>query len=122
MEYLARLTVMWRSSSGWRITSRTLRWNSGSSSMKSTPLCASDISPGCGLVPPPTRATCEMVWWGERKGRCEMRLVSRDSLPAMECIWVVSKLSLSESGGSMLGRRLASMDFPEPGGPIMMRL
>ena len=34
------------SSSGWRITSSTLRGNSGSSSRKSTPLCASETSPG----------------------------------------------------------------------------
>ena len=28
-----------------------------------------EISPGCGLPPPPTKATSEMVWWGLRKGR-----------------------------------------------------
>ena len=38
------------SSSGWRMTSRTLRLNSGSSSRNSTPLCASETSPGFGIV------------------------------------------------------------------------
>jgi site-specific DNA recombinase len=36
------------SSIGWRITSRTALLNSGNSSRKRTPLCASEISPGCG--------------------------------------------------------------------------
>jgi hypothetical protein len=41
------------SSSGWRITSNTVRGNSGSSSRNSTPLCASETSPGRGTMPPP---------------------------------------------------------------------
>ena len=61
MVYLALLMVMWRSSRGWRSTSSVLLLNSGSSSQKSTPLWAKDISPGCGVEPPPTKATCEMV-------------------------------------------------------------
>ena len=67
MEYFALLMLMWRSSNGCRSTSRVVLLNSGSSSQKSTPLCANDISPGWGLVPPPTRATCEVVWWGVHK-------------------------------------------------------
>jgi hypothetical protein len=31
--------------------------NSGISSKNNTPLCANEISPGCGLLPPPTKAT-----------------------------------------------------------------
>ena len=38
--YLMREMLILRSSSGWRSTSSTLRVNSGSSSRKSTPLCA----------------------------------------------------------------------------------
>ena len=122
MVYLAREMVILRSSSGWRSTSRVALLNSGSSSAKSTPLCANDISPGCGLNPPPTSATCEMVWWGERKGRCEMSDMPLPSFPATECIWVVSRLSASDSGGSIEGRRFAIIDLPLPGGPIIMRL
>jgi hypothetical protein len=56
------------SSSGWRKTSRTWRRNSGSSSRKSTPLWASDTSPGRGTWPPPISPASEMVWWGARNG------------------------------------------------------
>ena len=42
----ARAMVTQPSSSGWGITSSTLRWNSGSSSRNSTPWCPSDTSPG----------------------------------------------------------------------------
>ena len=37
---------------------------------------------------------------------------SAASKPATECIWVVSRLSASESGGRMEGRRLAIMLLP----------
>ena len=43
------------SSSGWRIVSSTLRLNSGSSSRNKTPWCASEISPGVGLMLPPSK-------------------------------------------------------------------
>jgi hypothetical protein len=49
------------SSSGWRKTSRTCRRNSGRSSRKSMPWCASDTSPGMGRCPPPIRPTSEIV-------------------------------------------------------------
>ena len=120
--YLARAIVILRSSNGWRSTSRTLRDSSGISSRKRTPLCARLISPGCGLLPPPTNATCEMVWWGARKGRWLIRLVSRLIFPATLCIWVVSKLSDSDNGGRIEGSRLANMDLPLPGGPIIIKL
>jgi hypothetical protein len=44
--------------------------NSGNSSRNSTPWCASEISPGRGGEPPPTRATALAVWCGAQVGRC----------------------------------------------------
>ena len=75
-----------------------------------------------GLEPPPTSATSEMVWCGLRKGRWVMSDVLPPSLPAMECICVVSRLSASVSGGMMVGKRLAIIDLPEPGGPMSITL
>jgi hypothetical protein len=49
------------SPSGCRSTSSTWRRNSGSSSRKSTPLWASDTSPGIGTWPPPISPTSEIV-------------------------------------------------------------
>jgi hypothetical protein len=57
----ARDMVMILSSSGYLRTSRILRLNSGSSSRNRTPLWPSDISRGCGNVPPPTSATSVIV-------------------------------------------------------------
>ena len=57
----ARETVTSPSSSGWRSTSRTVRLNSGSSSRNRTPLCAKLISPGVGLLCPPSRPASEIV-------------------------------------------------------------
>jgi len=51
---IARLIVTSPSSSGWRSTSRVRRLNSGNSSRNSTPLWARLISPGVGMLPPPT--------------------------------------------------------------------
>ncbi len=52
-ERAGKVTASWAlemvtlpSSSGWRSTSRTFFRNSGSSSKKSTPLCAKETSPG----------------------------------------------------------------------------
>jgi hypothetical protein len=53
-EPLARETVTTLSSSGWRKASTVLESNSGNSSRKRTPLCANVISPGLGMLPPPT--------------------------------------------------------------------
>ena len=58
-----------RSSSGWRSASSTGRGNSSSSSRNSTPLCASVISPGRTLGPPPTSPAGVTVWCGARNGR-----------------------------------------------------
>jgi len=59
--WLTRPIVTERSSSGSRSASIAWRANSGISSRNSTPLWASEISPGRGTAPPPTSATFEMV-------------------------------------------------------------
>src|SRR6185312_12619155 len=59
MEARAMETVP--SSSGWRITSSTLRGNSGNSSRNSTPLWARETSPGRGTMPPPIKPASEIV-------------------------------------------------------------
>lgn len=63
-----RAIVIVRSSSGCRSVSSTALGNSGSSSRKSTPWCASEISPGLGTAPPPTIAGVLAVWWGALTG------------------------------------------------------
>ena len=67
-----RTTVIARSSSGCRIASRASRRNSAISSRKSAPRCASDISPGTGRAPPPTRPGAEIPWCGARNGGVRM--------------------------------------------------
>lgn len=57
----AREIVMRPDSMGSRNTSSTLRSNSGNSSRNNTPCKAIEISPGRGLLPPPTRATPDAV-------------------------------------------------------------
>ena len=111
-----------RSSIGCRITSNTVRLNSGNSSRNNTPWCAKEISPGCGFPPPPTRATSDTVWCGERKGRFEIKVACSGSLPATEWILVVSNASAKCIGGNMVGRRLANIVLPAPGGPIKITL
>ena len=64
-----------RSSSGSRKALMTSRWNSGNSSAKSTPRCASVASPGrIPEEPPPMSAAYEDVWCGERNGGRNMTL------------------------------------------------
>jgi hypothetical protein len=118
----ARAIVTMPSSSGCRSTSSTLRGNSGSSSRNSSPLCASETSPGRGIMPPPISPASEMVWCGERNGRCVTSPCSASSTPATEWILVVSSASSKLSGARIDGSRLASMVFPEPGGPIIRML
>ena len=77
----ARAIVTRPSSSGWRSTSSTRRSNSGISSRNSTPLCASEISPGRGMAPPPTSATFEI---GVMR-RAERPLRSAGRRPAAAC-------------------------------------
>ena len=61
IEILALEIVTLRSSSGCRMTSRTVLLNSGNSSKNRTPLLASEISPGCGIPPPPTKASLRAI-------------------------------------------------------------
>ena len=44
------------------------------------------------------------------------------SMPAIEWIWVVSRLSSNVIGGKMDWRLLASRVLPAPGGPINIAL
>jgi len=120
MEARAMHTVP--SSSGWRMTSRTLRGNSGNSSKNKTPLCASETSPGRGTAPPPINPASEMVWWGDRNGRTPTNPAPASSTPATLWILVVSRASSKVKGGRIVGMRLASMVLPEPGGPIIRML
>ena len=62
-EKLAAAREIWTfpSSRGWRRHSSTSLWNSGSSSRKSTPLWAREISPGRMRGPPPASAAEEAV-------------------------------------------------------------
>ena len=57
--------------------------NSGISSRKSTPLCASVISPGRGLRPPPAIACGVLVWWGLLNGLSFIKGFSLDKSPAI---------------------------------------
>ena len=104
------------------MTSKTERLNSGNSSRNKTPLCAKEISPGCGLDPPPTKAISEMVWCGDLKGLLLIKDALTANFPATEWILVVSRASCKVKGGKIVGMRLANMVLPAPGGPIKMAL
>ena len=108
-------------SSGSRSASRAARGNSGSSSRKSTPPWASEISPGRGGEPPPTSATALAEWCGARKGRWPKRPASKPWL-ARPCSAALASASSSSIGGRMPPRRSASIDLPVPGGPMNSRL
>ena len=114
--------VMTPSSSGCRSDSMAGRLNCGSSSRNSTPLCASEISPGRGILPPPVSPTIEMEWCGERYTRVFSSGTPAGKNPAAEWILVVSTASSKLISGRMEGRRLASMLLPVPGGPISSTL
>ena len=115
----ARIMVIEWSSSGWRRTSVEGFENSGSSSRKRTPLCASEISPGMGIAPPPASATGESVWCGDLNGLDVTSETPSGSIPATEWSFVVPIASSKESGGSIVGIRFASILFPVPGEPII---
>ena len=80
----ARVMVTAPSSKGWRSVSSADLSNYGSSSKNSTPLCASEISPGRGTPPPPDRDTVDAVWWGLRKGRTSTSGCLASVMPATE--------------------------------------
>src|SRR3989344_2940727 len=68
-EPLEREMETTRSSKGSRSALITSRWNSGNSSAKRTPRCASVASPGrIPDEPPPIKDAYEEVWCGERNG------------------------------------------------------
>ena len=93
----------------------------GSSSRNSTPCCARLASPGAGGPPPPTSPAAEIEWCGARNGlRCTSG--AGPSTPATLWIRVTSSASPRLSGGMIEGRRLAAIDLPLPGGPIMSTL
>ena len=114
----ARVMVTSPSSMGARSTSSTSRWNSGSSSKKSTPWCASEISPGLGVCPPPVIAEAESVWCGARNGRCSSIGCELSVNPATDQISVASSASFRVMSGRIDGSRRASMDLPAPGEPM----
>src|SRR5437016_4128721 len=115
----ARAIVTTPSSIGWRSTSSTFLRNSGSSSRNSTPPCARLTSPGGGYDPPPINPASEIVWCGARNGRRATSDSPSGSTPATEWILVVSSASSRPILGRIVGRRRASIVFPEPGGPII---
>ena len=104
-------------SKGCRNTSKLLRSHSANSSKNNTPLCANEISPGFGIVPPPTKATALEVWCGLRNGRCRKRVKSKPR-PDTDAIAALSIASSSEAIGKIPGRRDANNVFPQPGDPI----
>jgi len=108
-------------SSGSRDASKLLRSNSGNSSRNNTPLCASEISPGRGMPPPPMSAAPEAEWCGARNGR-RIQCAGLKPLGPSDCIAAASSASVSLSAGKMPGRRLASMVLPVPGGPVISTL
>ena len=112
--------VMWPDSSGSRKASSAARGNSGSSSRNSTPLCASEISPGLGGEPPPTSATALAEWCGAQVGRKPHW--ASEKRPARLAMAALCSASGALMGGSRPAKRCASMDLPVPGGPDMSRL
>ena len=111
-----------RSSSGWRSISSTERGNSSSSSRNSTPLCASEISPGRTVGPPADQARRRhrVVRRAERA-----RARPAPSRPAGRRSNTPSSSPAprrTPSGGRIPGSRWASMVLPEPGGPTNSRL
>ena len=109
----AREIVTTPSSSGCRNTSSVRRLNSGNSSRNSTPWCERLISPGTGMLPPPTNPASLIVWWGERNGRWANSGWSGGKRPMALYTRVVSIDSEAVRSGRMVGKRLASIVLPE---------
>tara|TARA_R110002124_G_scaffold243235_1_gene408295 strand:- start:3627 stop:3989 length:363 start_codon:yes stop_codon:yes gene_type:complete len=118
---LARATTISPVSSGARRESRAWALYSGSSSRNSTPLWASEASPGRAFSPPPVRAAILAEWCGLRNGRSRVR-APRSISPATDQTIEVSSSSAGVRGGSRPGKRWASIDLPEPGGPTNSKL
>jgi mannose-6-phosphate isomerase-like protein (cupin superfamily) len=81
------------------MTSRVLRRNSGSSSRKSAPLCECEISPGPGLVPPPSRPASLMP----EINRCDITLgcfyKSADFYLGLACLEPEASIAQHQHGG-----------------------
>lgn len=106
------LIVIIPSSNGPLNTSNVFLLNSGSSSKNNTPLCAKQISPGFGILPPPTRDIGDIVWCGALYGLVVMSDVFFGSIPATLCILVVSNASSKLKSGKIDGILLAIIVFP----------
>jgi hypothetical protein len=118
----ARAMRMTPSSSGWRRLSSTEVGNSPSSSRNSTPPLASETSPGWIMwLPPPTSDTADALWWGLRNGGRRSRPSPGRCSPAAEWTRVASIAWSTDRSGSNPGRRRASIDLPDPGGPTISR-
>ena len=85
------------------------------------PLMGERVTPGRARMPPPTNAGSEAEWCGSRNGRSRVSPLPR-SPPATDWIMPSSKASAGSSGGNNPGRRAASIDLPDPGGPTISRL
>ena len=109
----ARATATTPSSSGWRRASSTGRWNSASSSSRSTPRWASDASPGRGPGPPPTIAAAEVWGRAEARGQSLRARIRRPS-------------GCASPDASSRRRRFPAgagdIVLPVPGGPASRRL
>jgi len=111
-------TVTLPSSKGCLRDSMAFLLNSGNSSRKRTPLWAREISPGCGMDPPPTRADSEALVSGFLKGLLVIIGIFSSRRPATLYMRVISIASSKVKGGIMVISLLASILLPAPGGPI----
>ena len=68
----------------------------------------------------PTSATALAVWWGLPVGRWAQR--SSENRPPSEATAALSRASVTDIAGNRPAKRWASIDLPEPGGPISSRL
>ncbi len=118
----ARAIVTCPSSSGWRSTSNTFRGNSGSSSRKSSPLCASETSPGRGIIPPPINPASRLYGAANEMGRCATNPCSESSTPRPPSDLRRLQRLFKTSGARIDGSRFASIVLPDPGGPIIKML
>jgi hypothetical protein len=116
----AREIVTRPSSSGWRMVSSTLRLNSGNSSRNNTPLCAREISPGVGLMLPPSKpASLAYDVVNERVARDQtpLRVQQADNAVNLGCF----QRFIKREWWKNRRQRFASMDLPVPGGLITAR-
>ena len=118
---LARAIVTEPVSSGSRNISSVLRELSATSSRNSTPLWASDTSPGRGIEPPPIIAVAEALWCGDRIGGRPAKSESI-GLPVIECSAAASRAWCGVSGGKIPGNACARRLLPLPGGPCISKL